>query len=154
MKKFFFIVSFLVFALSFSFGQTGAVDAVAPVDSTKLPEMTFKVTEHDFGTLMKGADCSFEFVYVNTGKSDLLVTNVKTSCGCTTPTYTQAPVKKKEEGTIKVSYDSNRIGTFNKTVTITSNAKNSPVIISIKGQIVEAPVNTEQTPIKTEEGKQ
>jgi len=148
MKKIIFIASFLILGLSFSFGQTTVKEPNGSIDSTKLSELTFEYTEYDFGTLMKGTDCAVEFVFRNTGKADLIITNVKTSCGCTTPTYTQEPVKKKETGVITVRYDSNRVGTFNKTITITSNAKNSPVVISIKGQIVETPVNTNTEPIK------
>jgi len=129
MKKIILAASLLFFGLTGLFAQEQEV----------LPEMIFEVTEFDFGTLKKGADCTVDFVFRNTGKADLVITNVKTSCGCTTPTYTQAPVAKKDQGTITVKYDSNRLGSFNKTITVTSNAKNSPIILTIKGQIEDVP---------------
>lgn len=102
------------------------------VDGT---EMTFKYTDHNFGTVASGSDVSYEFEYVNTGKAPLIINNVSTSCGCTTPEWTREPVPSKGRGKIKVKYDSNRIGSFSKTITVYSNAKNSPVVLSIKGTV-------------------
>lgn len=125
----------LIMSVILLLGMTKIFAQTEEIDSTKLPEMIFEVTEHDFGTIKKGDPCVFDFVFKNTGKSDLVITNVRSSCGCTTPTYTKEPVKKKETGSISVKYDSNRVGSFHKTVTITSNATNSPVVISIKGKV-------------------
>lgn len=104
-------------------------------NNKNLPEMTFKAMEKDFGTVKQGSDVSFDFVFKNTGKADIVITNVQASCGCTTPEWTKQPVQKKKEGTIKVRYDSNRLGAFTKTITVTSNAKNSPLVLTIKGNI-------------------
>ncbi len=133
MKK---IIAFLLFVV-LTVSLVKAQENTPIVDTNKLAEMTFEFTEYDFGVITKGANCSVDFVFKNTGKADLIISNVRASCGCTTPTYTQAPVTRKTTGTVTVKYDSNRIGTFNKSITVTSNAKNSPVIISIRGQVVE-----------------
>jgi len=122
-------MSLVLFIGSFSFCQTG--DA----KNQKQAEMTFKSLAHDFGKLKAGSDCSFTFVFKNTGKADILITNVSTSCGCTTPEWTKQPIKKNKEGNIKVKYDSNRIGAFTKTITVVSNSKNSPVTLTITGTI-------------------
>jgi hypothetical protein len=135
MKKIIILSVLLVLSFSSIFAQEGEL-----LDSTKFPEMIFEYTDWDFGTIQKGADCTYNFVFKNTGKSDLVITNVKSSCGCTAPSYTKEPVKKNDNGTISVKYDSNRIGSFHKTVTVYSNAKNSPVVISIKGKVEDIPV--------------
>jgi len=46
-----------------------------------------------------------------------------------------------EKGTIKVHYNTNNVGGFSKTVTVTSNAVNDPrVVLRIKGTVLqEAP---------------
>ncbi len=113
-------------------------DSLLRLDSmiTDGVEMTFKYTDHNFGTMEQGSDVSFNFEFINTGKSDLIINNVATSCGCTTPEWTRQPVASKQRGAIKVKYDSNRIGNFNKTITVYSNAKNSPVELRIRGNIV------------------
>ncbi len=98
-------------------------------------EMTFKYTDHNFGTVMSGSDVSYDFEFINTGKEPIVINNVSTSCGCTTPSWPREPIPSKGRAIIKVKYDSNRIGNFSKTVTVYSNSKNSPVVLSIKGSV-------------------
>lgn len=99
-------------------------------------EMTFKEDlTFSYGKIKQNSDGSHDFIFKNTGKDPLIITNVKSSCGCTVPTYPLEPVKKGGSGTINVKYDTKRIGTFNKTITVYSNAKNSPVKLRIKGEV-------------------
>ena len=127
MKRLFYLFSAILLSVSISCSQNS---------NKKVSEMTFKEgTDHNFGTMEYMGDGSYEFVFKNTGKAPLIITNVKSSCGCTVPTYPKEPVKKKKEASIKVKYDTKRTGSFSKTVTVFSNAKNSPVILRIKGQV-------------------
>jgi hypothetical protein len=97
--------------------------------------MTFKYTDHNFGNVESGSDVSYDFEFINTGKEPLVINNVSTSCGCTTPSWPREPIPSKGRATIKVRYDSNRIGNFSKTITVYSNSTNSPVVLSIKGSV-------------------
>ena len=119
--------------------------APAPNTSPTAPELIFDMDAHDFGTMQKGAPCEYEFKFKNSGKEPLIIQNAQASCGCTVPSFPKEPVMPGQGGVIKVKYDSNRIGAFTKTVTVTSNAKNSPKIITIKGK-VDAPPQEEQFP--------
>ena len=112
-------------------------DSLVKLDASlaEKAEMTFKYTDHNFGTVANGSDVSYEFEFINTGKEPLVINNVSTSCGCTTPSWPREPIPSKGRATIKVRYDSNRIGNFSKTITVYSNAKNSPVVLSIKGSV-------------------
>ena len=70
------------------------------------------------------------------GNEPLILSNVKASCGCTTPKYTQKPVMPGEKGVIDVHYNTNNVGGFSKTVTVTSNAVNNDrVVLRIKGNV-------------------
>ena len=100
--------------------------------------INFTSTVHDYGTIIQGADGSCEFKFTNEGKTPLTI-NVKSSCGCTVPSYTKEPVAPGSEGTIKVVYNTNNVGAFNKSITVTSNAKNSPVVLQIKGNVTAKP---------------
>ena len=72
----------------------------------KSSEMTFKDgTEYDFGKISFMGDGTCEFIFKNTGKAPLLITNVKSSCGCTVPTYPKEPIGKKKKSAIKVKYE-------------------------------------------------
>jgi hypothetical protein len=120
------------------FGSTAFAQPDAP--STEGPMIRFEEETHDFGDLMQGGDASVVFKFSNPGTAELVISDVKKACGCTTPTWDGKTILPGGESEIDVRYDSNRIGGFNKTVTITSNAVNDPVkIIVIKGNIIAKP---------------
>lgn len=99
-------------------------------------EITFEKTIYDYGTIKKGGDGNCEFVLKNTGKSPLIITNCSSSCGCTVPQCSKEPIKKGEKRTILIKYNTKRLGSFTKTITVYSNAKNSPTKLTIKGKVV------------------
>lgn len=123
------------------------------------PEISFEKTTIDYGTIEQNADGNREFVFTNTGKEPLIITNAKGSCGCTIPTWPREPIAPGEKSAIKVHYDTKRIGPFTKTVTLSSNAKSSSQILHIKGVVKkEEPVKTtpeqeEKTSMMKQEGK-
>ena len=102
------------------------------------PVMTFEKTEHDFGKIDEaGGRVSTEFVFKNEGMAPLVLSNVRASCGCTTPSWTKEPVEPGQTGTITVTYNPNgRPGRFQKTVTITSNASEPTKKVYIKGEVI------------------
>mgnify|MGYP002350197931 FL=1 len=95
----------------------------------------FKSIVHDYGTIVQGSDGSCEFNFTNKGKTPLVLNDVKASCGCTVPEWTRTPIAPGEKGTIKVTYNTNNQGAFSKSITVNSNAINSPLILSIKGNV-------------------
>lgn len=102
------------------------------------PVITFEKTEHDFGKIHEeDGRVSVVFEFKNEGMSPLVLSNVRASCGCTTPTWTKEPIEPGQTGSITVTYNPNgRPGRFQKTVTITSNAKEPTVRVYIKGEVI------------------
>lgn len=98
----------------------------------------FTETEHDFGTIPYKGDATYSFVFKNTGKEPLILNNVRASCGCTKPEWPKKPVKKGEKGTIKVSYNTKLTGNFSKSISVFSNATDTPIILIIKGKVEES----------------
>lgn len=115
-----------------------AQDVQQPVNPNA-PEISFVKIEHDYGTINKGGNGDSEFFFKNTGKEPLILSNVRSSCGCTVPSWTREPVLPGKEGSIKVRYATSRVGVINKSITVESNAKNNPVILKIKGNVIEVP---------------
>ena len=102
------------------------------------PRIMFAEREHNYGTIQKGGDGNCAFTFTNTGDEPLILSSVRASCGCTTPKWTQKPVMPGKTGEIGVRYNTNSVGGFTKTVTITSNAVNEPrVVVKIKGNVVQ-----------------
>ena len=117
-------------------------------------EMTFDMETHDYGTIKQGANGTYEFKFSNTGNEPLIISTARGSCGCTVPTYPKEPIMKGQTSVIKVSYDTKRVGPFTKTVTIESNGKTNPKMLTIKGVVEATEISTDQTvPLKkTDEG--
>ncbi|MBR1798871.1 MAG: DUF1573 domain-containing protein [Bacteroidales bacterium] len=132
MKKFALIC--MLVSLGFATVKAQNVDTTAaPANGAKI---RFTEMEHNYGTISKGSNGGCEFEFFNDGNEPLVLNSVKASCGCTTPSYTQKPVMPGQRGTIKVNYNTNNVGGFSKTVTVTSNAVNSPrVVLRIKGNV-------------------
>ncbi len=114
-------------------------------DTKDIPEIYFENTTHDYGNIEYSSDGLCEFVFKNTGKEPLLLTNVKASCGCTTPTWPKEPIKKGKKGTIVVKYNTKITGSFTKTIRVYSNAKTSPVTLRITGTVSRTVVDEKKT---------
>ncbi|MFA5972756.1 MAG: DUF1573 domain-containing protein [Lentimicrobiaceae bacterium] len=127
--------------LGISFMMTFAAFAqnvAQPAQNPNAPVISFDKTTHDYGTVTKGGDGTCEFKFKNTGIEPLILSNVTSSCGCTVPEWPREPILKGKSASIKVKYDTNRIGPINKTVTVMSNAKETAVQLRIIGSVVEA----------------
>ena len=110
----------------------------------KTPEITFVKLVHDYGQIEQGANGECEFEFKNTGKADLILTNCRSSCGCTVPSWPKDPIAPGKKAVIKVKYNTQRIGQINKTITVESNAVNDRVVLKITGNV--NPKATEAAP--------
>jgi hypothetical protein len=140
MKKLLTLFTVMVFAVSISCSQTTNQEN----KNNKAPKIEFEFTVYDYGTVQQGGNGTCEFAFTNKGKEALLLTNVKSTCGCTVPSWPKEPVKKGGVSKIVVKYNTNRLGPINKSVTVTSNASNSPVILKIKGKVIPKAEKTEE----------
>lgn len=95
----------------------------------------FVEKQYDFGTIALKKDASYSFEFTNTGKTPLLISDVKTSCGCTVPKWSKKPILPGQTGLIKVNYDAAFPGVFHKTISVFYNGVNSPVELKIKGEV-------------------
>jgi len=135
LRKVYLTIMFIM-PVVFCFAQPGGSSATKDANA---PVMNFQTKEHDFGTFQQDGNGTYLFLFNNTGKEPLVIKYAHGSCGCTVPHWPQHPVLPGHTDTIKVTYDTHRIGVFVKTVTITSNAKESPDVLTIKGKITPKP---------------
>ena len=106
--------------------------------SINAQEFKFDAETIDYGKINKGAEGARVFVFTNIGKQPLIIKNIQSSCGCTVPKKPEKPIMPGEKGEIKVSYDTNRVGGFSKSITIFSNATEANKVIRIKGIVTES----------------
>ena len=90
----------------------------------------------DYGTIEQNADGKRVFKFKNVGKSPIIITRAKGSCGCTVPTVPKRPIMPGETAEIGVKYATNRIGAFSKSITLYSNASEKTKMLRIKGKVL------------------
>lgn len=103
----------------------------------KVAKIEFKTTVIDYGTIEKGSDGVRTFEFTNTGNAPLVISNVKSTCGCTVPKKPKEPIMPGETGEIEVKYDTKRVNPIRKTITVYSNAETPTVALKIKGLVVD-----------------
>ncbi|WP_338357560.1 DUF1573 domain-containing protein [Yeosuana marina] len=124
-----------LFTFSFGFSQDDAAKKAAGV-------LSFDTTEIDYGTIQQNDNGERTFKFKNTGDAPIIISQVRTSCGCTVPSYSKnEPVLPGETSEIKVKYATNRLGVFNKTITVMSNASEPSKLLHIKGEVKPKPAD-------------
>ena len=117
------------FCLFLAFSYNGFSQTVGP-------KIDFQSSVVDYGEIVKGSDGIRIFTFVNSGDMPLEITKVYSSCGCTIPKKPEAPIAPGESGEIQVKYDTNRVGPIRKTITVNSNASETPIVsLKIKGTV-------------------
>ncbi len=106
----------------------------------------FTTAEWDFGTIAEdGGDVSHTFTFTNTTATPLVITDIHTTCGCTTPEYSKRPIAANAQSTIKITYDPMyRPGRFSRDVTIYTSASREPVVLRISGDATPRKLSVEQ----------
>jgi len=106
----------------------------------------FNDTTHDFGRFKEEAGPqTYKFEFENAGTSDLLISRVTASCGCTTPEWTRHPVKPGEKGYVEVTYDPrNRPNKFKKTVAVYTNTQPAVHVLIIEGDVIPRELTIEE----------
>lgn len=104
---------------------------------SRLPIFEFSETTHDFGSLNSGDQVTYTFEFKNTGNADLVITQVKPSCGCTSPSWSKEPVKPGDKGKIEVGFNSTGMaGQVTKTITILANTQPTTKVLTISAEVL------------------
>jgi ribosomal protein L30E len=106
------------------------------VGITAFAQMQFAKTSHDFGQVPEaGCEINYSFEFTNTCKTPVIITDVKSSCGCTTPEWTKQPVLAGKTGYVKAIFDpKDRPGIFDKEITVSTNTEQ--VKLKISGEVL------------------
>ncbi|MBN2520649.1 MAG: DUF1573 domain-containing protein [Bacteroidales bacterium] len=101
------------------------------------PLIKFDNMEYDFGTINQQTKVEYNFVFKNTGKSDLIIRKIKPSCGCTAVEPKEKIIPPGKSSSIKAIFSAgSRQGNQNKSISVYSNdPKNSKVVIKLKGNV-------------------
>jgi hypothetical protein len=115
--------------------NTENVEVAANRDAVQknLPVMSFTKAEHDFGTIEQGAAQETVFEFTNTGNAPLIITDARSSCGCTVPEYPKnKPIAPGETGELLVKFNGSGQNQVTKTITVTANTEKGSELLRIK----------------------
>lgn len=119
--------------------------AIAPVQSLVCTNenstiaastIIWKAETVDVGEIPQGTPKAIVYEFKNTGKTAVVITNVKGSCGCTATDYTKEPILPGKSAKVTATYNAANKGAFTKTVTVTTSAEETPKILTLKGTVI------------------
>ncbi|HRI79748.1 MAG TPA: DUF1573 domain-containing protein [Cyclobacteriaceae bacterium] len=138
MKKLLFLAALALATAGYSQTTPGSTTTGVQVSANAdLAEPLFETQNFDFGKIKGGIPATHEFRFTNKGKVTMIITDVRASCGCTTPSWTKDPIPPGGQGFVTATYNAATIGVFNKSITVTANVPNNIVVLSIKGEVIQ-----------------
>jgi hypothetical protein len=142
MKKL--LLSFMIILCS------NAINSQTPTSTPdpNAPEITFEKLKWEYPAQAYATEFQKEFVFKNTGKTPLIISNAQTSCGCDDCSFPKETIMPGKTGIIKYRYDTNRIGKFSKSFTVTSNSKTPSLCITVSGEVNPPPKEAEAVEAK------
>ena len=93
---------------------------------------------YDFGKIKQGVPVTHDFEFTNVSNRPVVIESATASCGCTTPTWPQAPVAKGKTDKIKAGFNAAAPGAFTKQITIKVAGASAPMTLTIKGEVLNA----------------
>lgn len=129
-------IKLTAFAVTVLFMLFSFAPGAEKINFTKT-SITWVNTDLVIGDIPQGKPVSIDFVFKNTGESPVMITNVQASCGCTSTDFAKTPVLPGESTKIKAVFNAAAKGAFKKTVTVTTNAEETPRILTFSGTVIE-----------------
>ncbi len=135
-NKLFLTLSILLLSVFSGFSQWGDTNN-ATLSTGKDADIKWENKVIDLGNIKQYNPVDIVFKFKNTGGKPVIITNAKASCGCTDIEYSHKPILPGETSSVRVTYDAEALGVFNKTVTLTMNIEKSSQVLHIKGTVVK-----------------
>jgi len=129
-------ISMLALALGLMSFTTQGTKTEAVIKTVAASPISWKSELIDLGEIPQSKPKAIEFEFKNTGRTAVIITNVKASCGCTATDYTKTPVQPGEIAKVTATYNAASKGAFTKTITVTTNAEETPKTLSFKGTVI------------------
>lgn len=129
-------LSVLALALGLMSFTTNTSKVVLIEKSVATSTVIWKSELIDLGEIPQNTPKSVDFEFKNTGKTAVIITNVKAACGCTATDYTKTPIQPGQTAKVTATYNAAAKGAFSKTVTVTTSADETPKVLSFKGTVI------------------
>jgi hypothetical protein len=114
------------------------IDADKSIDTVNVAKLVFEETIYRFGKVKEGTVVKHSFDFINEGKVPLIITNAKSTCGCTISDWPKGVIAPGKGGQIDVRFDTkNKIGQQAKPITITANTYPQSTVLKMAGTVME-----------------
>ena len=121
--------------LIFSFFLFCLLSTFCPAQKTVVEWLT--PVHYDFGDIKQGNPVTFEFKYKNSTQEAFIIDNVRTSCGCTAPEWSDLPTESGDSQVLKVVYDAKKAGYFYKKIKVFFSTQRKAELLTIEGYVGE-----------------
>ncbi len=109
-----------------------------PDDTVNVAKLTFEEAFFDFGEIVEGDVVHHKFKFTNTGVKPLLISNARSTCGCTIPKWPQEVIAPGESNYIDVKFDSKgKHHKISKPITISANTFPPETKIYLRGIVLD-----------------
>ncbi|NJN34495.1 MAG: DUF1573 domain-containing protein [Saprospiraceae bacterium] len=110
-----------------------------PLDTVNVPKINFDSKEFDFGKVKEGTTVKHAFRFTNTGQTPLLITDVRTTCGCTIPTWNKNPIAPGSSDVLNVAFDTKqKLNEQVKKITLLANTYPSETVLILRGVVEQS----------------
>lgn len=118
------LTAFTLIALSLSAQKTESV-------------IKFSTTKYNFGKIAQHAPVTYSFTFINKGKERIIIEDATADCGCTKPQIPMQPILPGKAGVVKVTYNAETLGTFNKKVYVKLIGYADRITLNIVGEVIQ-----------------
>lgn len=108
------------------------------------PQVQYLNPDVKLGDILWKQKVTTRYQLKNVGDRPMVITDVKSSCGCMTTAWTRTPIAPGEVGTITLDYDAATLGTFVKTARVQTNGGESEQELQLSGRVVREIKNSPQ----------
>jgi hypothetical protein len=112
------------------------ISANSPLDTSLLARITYEQSMYEFGEVTEGAVVTHEFKFTNTGKVPLVISNCRSSCGCTIPDWPKEAIQPGGTGVISARFNTDsKDGAQTKAVMVTANTVPRESKVYLRGTV-------------------
>ncbi|MEO1517109.1 MAG: DUF1573 domain-containing protein [Bacteroidota bacterium] len=94
-------------------------------------------TEHDFGVVQRNESVTYGFVFQNISDEPIVIENIRYTCGCTAPDWTEAPIEPDSSSTINIRYKWHKKGYFRKKIKVFVSGQRKAEVLYVEGEVLE-----------------
>lgn len=124
------MTSLLLWLLPLFFSDSGLSETAPPVVQWLDPQ------EYDFGEIAHNRPVSVKFSFKNISDTPIILQTVRTTCGCTAASWTEAPIPAGGNGEVRIEYDAYQQGNFDKKITVFFDRQRKPEKLRIFGTVI------------------